>query len=77
LLIEPPGGKAQRIPPNKIRKQFFFEKKNQKPSIHWSFPAGRRPSSRRAAVVSKTRLALGQKFLVLFFKKELLPSICL
>jgi hypothetical protein len=48
--------------PRKARKQFFFEKKNQK-----TFALGMRPERvRRANQQSKS-------FLVLFFKKELLP----
>jgi hypothetical protein len=51
------------------RKRFFFEKKNQKTSIHWSVAPG--PWER-----SKPRSA-DKSFLVLFFKKELLPVACL
>jgi hypothetical protein len=49
----------------KGRKQFFFEKKNQKTFFHWRVRTGR--GSR-----SKPRSA-DKSFLVLFFKKELLP----
>jgi hypothetical protein len=44
------------------RKQFFFEKKNQKTFTRW-FPRPTRPA----------RTAQNKNFLVLFFKKELLP----
>jgi len=45
------------------RKQFFFEKKNQKTFDYWRT----RPISKLAAY------AISKRFLVLFFKKELLP----
>jgi hypothetical protein len=48
------------------RKQFFFEKKNQKTFARYGRPA-ELPVSRHGRRKSKS-------FLVLFFKKELLPS---
>jgi hypothetical protein len=48
---------------NAKRKQFFFEKKNQKTVVQWG------------ANRSANRVYLGIKsFLFLFFKKEMLPS---
>jgi hypothetical protein len=43
------------------RKQFFFEKKNQKTSIRWRVCTGDGPSSRRAA---------RRKFFGSFFQKR-------
>jgi len=45
------------------RKQFFFEKKNQKLLLHWL-----------ARLIRPVRTEENKSFLVLFFKKELLPS---
>jgi hypothetical protein len=51
----------------KVRKQFFFEKKNQKTFTSLATPDGRTLGGSRAGCADKS-------FLVLFFKKELLPS---
>jgi hypothetical protein len=51
----------------KVRKQFFFEKKNQKTFTH----AASTPF-KRANLAPPAR---DKSFLVLFFKKELLPSL--
>jgi hypothetical protein len=58
-----PWRSGRGYPPlRRIRKAFFFEKKKQKTFI-------------RLALASQERLGPdSQKFLVLFFKKELLPS---
>jgi hypothetical protein len=48
-----------------LRKRFFFEKKNQK-----TFPLG---AQSRVGGTHQT----GKSFLVLFFKKEQLPSLAL
>jgi hypothetical protein len=45
----------------KQRKRFFFEKKKQKTFEYWAEPIQRRPPGDKS-------------FLVLFFKKELLPT---
>jgi hypothetical protein len=47
------------------RKQFFFEKKNQKTFASWL-----------ARPERSVRIPKSKSFLVLFFKKELLPSCC-
>jgi hypothetical protein len=47
---------------SEARKQFFFEKKNQKTFTRWVT----RP-------VAKPRIPKGKSFLFLFFKKEILP----
>jgi hypothetical protein len=50
------------------KKQFFFEKKNQKTFAH-------RLRARRDALGGTGVWGAGKSFLVLFFKKELLPSL--
>jgi hypothetical protein len=47
-----------------VRKDFFFEKKKQKTFIHWI----------RDHIKIGPRGLMSKSFLVLFFKKEQLPS---
>jgi hypothetical protein len=51
---------------SKERKQFFFEKKNQKTFARCSTPDGGHPGAADLGRASKS-------FLFLFFKKEILP----